>query len=428
MLNRLMGLDMEYGCMGDKKIRPLEAAQQLLDAVGQVGEFLPNGGRFYLDMGHPEMATPECSCPFEAIRYHLGADLLIRQLCIANRREGRIIKVYRDCIDSNGISYGCHENYLTLRRVVWERQLAPTIIPFLVSRIIFTGAGYLDETMGYCLSPRATVVDQVQGTSALFRSRSILNQRDECLIIGPLRDKYRRLHLTIGDANVADWTNLLKIGVTCLILSMIEAGINLADYYPESPVDAIKAINSDLTLRQKVIVRNKLALTALDIQHYFCDQAAYFFRAIGRNQLVPAWMNEIWQRWALTLQELDRYRPLDEPSPILWSIDWIAKWQLLKLWRRFNPKASVTYLQSIMMDYHALDQGGLAEYFANILESQFSHQALESATQEPPKFIRAQERGAAVRRLEPGKGYVDWTGQWNHRHYQPFNFPDIFET
>jgi proteasome accessory factor A len=223
--------------------------------------FLRNGARLYLDVGsHPEYATPECDSAVDLVTHDKAGERILEGLLMdAERRlreEGIAgdIYLFKNNTDSAGNSYGCHENYLVGRQGEFSR-LADVLIPFLVSRQIVVGAGKVLQTPRgavYCVSQRAEHIWEGV-SSATTRSRPIINTRDE-----PHADaeRFRRLHVIVGDSNMSETTTLLKIGATDLVLRMVEAGVTMRDLTLENPIRAIREISHDLTGRRKVKLAN----------------------------------------------------------------------------------------------------------------------------------------------------------------------------
>ena len=219
--------------------------------------FLRNGSRLYLDVGsHPEYATAECDALTELVAHDKAGERILEGLVVdAEQRlrdEGVAgdIYLFKNNTDSAGNSYGCHENYLVGRHGEFSR-LADVLIPFLVSRQIICGAGKVLQTPRgaiYCVSQRAEHIWEGV-SSATTRSRPIINTRDE-----PHADaeRYRRLHVIVGDSNMNETTTLLKVALTDLVLRMIEDGVTFRDLTLENPIRAIREISHDLTGRRKV--------------------------------------------------------------------------------------------------------------------------------------------------------------------------------
>src|SRR5690348_17329000 len=242
MERRIYGLENEYGVTctfrGQRRLSPDEVARYLFRRVVSWGRssnvFLRNGARLYLDVGsHPEYATPECDNPIDLVTHDKAGERILEGLLVdAERRlheEGITGDIYpfKNHTDSAGNSYGCHENYLVARHGEFSR-LADILIPFLVTRQIICGAGKVLQTPRgavYCVSQRAEHIWEGV-SSATTRSRPIINTRDE-----PHADaeRYRRLHVIVGDSNMSEVTTLLKVGSATLVLEMIEAGVVMRD-------------------------------------------------------------------------------------------------------------------------------------------------------------------------------------------------------
>ena len=248
MERRIFGLETEYGVTctfrGQRRLSPDEVARYLFRRVVSWGRssnvFLRNGARLYLDVGsHPEYATPECDSVTELVAHDRAGERILEGLLVdAEQRlhdEGIAgdIYLFKNNTDSAGNSYGCHENYLVGRHGEFGR-LADVLIPFLVTRQLICGAGKVLQTPRgavYCLSQRAEHIWEGV-SSATTRSRPIINTRDE-----PHADaeRYRRLHVIVGDSNMNEVTTLLKVGSADLVLRMIEAGVVMRDMTPGEP-------------------------------------------------------------------------------------------------------------------------------------------------------------------------------------------------
>ncbi|MGH6655371.1 MAG: proteasome accessory factor PafA2 family protein, partial [Actinocrinis sp.] len=269
MDRRIFGLENEYGVTctfrGQRRLSPDEVARYLFRRVVSWGRssnvFLRNGARLYLDVGsHPEYATPECDTIEELVVHDKAGERILEGLLVdAERRlheEGIAGDVYlfKNNTDSAGNSYGCHENYLVTRHGEFSR-LADVLIPFLVTRQLICGAGKVLPTPRgavYCVSQRAEHIWEGV-SSATTRSRPIINTRDE-----PHADaeRFRRLHVIVGDSNMSETTMLLKVGATDLVLRVIEAGTVMRDLTLENPIRAIRDVSHDMTGRRKVRLAN----------------------------------------------------------------------------------------------------------------------------------------------------------------------------
>ncbi|MGB0190101.1 MAG: proteasome accessory factor PafA2 family protein, partial [Nocardioides sp.] len=260
MERRIFGIENEYGVTctfkGQRRLSPDEVARYLFRKVVSWGRssnvFLRNGARLYLDVGsHPEYATPECDDVVDLVTHDKAGERVLEGLLLdAEQRlhdEGIAGEIYlfKNNTDSAGNSYGCHENYLVSRSGEFTR-LADVLIPFLVTRQIVVGAGKVTQTprgAGYSVSQRAEHIWEGV-SSATTRSRPIINTRDE-----PHADaeKYRRLHVIVGDSNMSETTTLLKVASCDLVLRMIEEGVVMRDLTMENPIRAIREISHDVT-------------------------------------------------------------------------------------------------------------------------------------------------------------------------------------
>src|SRR5436190_2825688 len=309
MDRRIFGLETEYGVTctyrGQRRLSPDEVARYLFRRVVSWGRssnvFLRNGARLYLDVGsHPEYATPECDDVRQLVVHDRAGERILEGLMVdAERRlheEGIAGEVFlfKNNTDSAGNSYGCHENYLVSRHGEFGR-LSDVLIPFLVTRQLITGAGKVLQTPRgsvFCLSQRAEHIWEGV-SSATTRSRPIINTRDE-----PHADaeKYRRLHVIVGDSNLAQPTTLLKVGATDLVLRMVESGVVLRDLSLENPIRAIREISHDPTGRRLVRLVNGRELSALQIQSEYLEKAIAFADRHQDTSPVTRRVLDLWQR------------------------------------------------------------------------------------------------------------------------------------
>ena len=234
---------------------------------------------------HPEYATPECDDVAELVSHDKAGERIVEDLrhqAEKHMHEYGIsgdILLFKNNTDSAGNSYGCHENYLVSRDVPFQR-LAEALIPFFVTRQIFAGAGKVLQMLRgfhYCLSQRAQHICQ-EISGATTSSRSIINTRDE-----PHADaeRYRRLHIIVGDSNMSEVATYLKIGTTALVLDMIEDGFFDRDYALQSPVQALRDISRDPTLREAIKLKDGRSITALQIQLEYLEYATLYANSIN---------------------------------------------------------------------------------------------------------------------------------------------------
>src|SRR6187401_409259 len=301
MERRIFGLENEYGVTctlrGQRRLSPDEVARYLFRRVVSWGRssnvFLANGARLYLDVGsHPEYATPECDSISDLVVHDKAGERILEQLLVAASQQLReegirgVIYLFKNNTDSAGNSYGCHENYLTSRRDDFGHY-AEVLIPFFVSRQIYAGAGKVLQTARgamYCIAQRAEHIWEGV-SSATTRSRPIINTRDE-----PHADaeRYRRLHVIVGDSNMSEVTTLLKVGSADIVLRMIEAGVAMRDLSLENPIRAIREVSHDVTGRRKVRLASGKEASALEIQQEYYAKAVEFIAREGSSDPLHA--------------------------------------------------------------------------------------------------------------------------------------------
>ena len=422
MDRRIFGLENEYGVTctfrGQRRLSPDEVARYLFRRVVSWGRssnvFLRNGARLYLDVGsHPEYATPECDSILDLVTHDKAGERILEGLLVdAERRlreEGIAGDVYlfKNNTDSAGNSYGCHENYLVGRAGEFAR-LADVLIPFLVTRQLICGAGKVLQTPRgavFCVSQRAEHIWEGV-SSATTRSRPIINTRDE-----PHADaeKYRRLHVIVGDSNMSETTTLLKVGATDLVLRMIEAGVVMRDMSLENPIRAIREVSHDITGTRKVRLANGREASALEIQEEYLTKARDFAARRGIDEGVVKQVLDLWER---TLQAVRT----QDFALVGREIDWIMKHQLIERYRAKHgltlASARVAHLDLAYHDirrdrglYYLLEAKGLTERTSRDLE-------VFAAKSVPPQTTRARLRGDFIRTAQERRR--DFTVDWVH--------------
>ncbi|AXI85870.1 Pup--protein ligase [Actinospica acidiphila] len=422
MDRRIFGLENEYGVTctfrGQRRLSPDEVARYLFRRVVSWGRssnvFLRNGARLYLDVGsHPEYATPECDNVTELVTHDKAGERILEGLLVdAERRlheEGIAGDVYlfKNNTDSAGNSYGCHENYLVARHGEFSR-LADILIPFLVTRQLLCGAGKVLQTPRgavYCVSQRAEHIWEGV-SSATTRSRPIINTRDE-----PHADaeRYRRLHVIVGDSNMSETTMLLKVGATDLVLRMIEAGTVMRDLTLENPIRAIREVSHDITGRRKVRLASGREASALEVQREYYEKAVDFCERRGIRTGTVDQVLELWGRTldAIESEDLDR---------IGTEIDWVMKYKLLERYRaKHNMTMSHPRVAQIDLAYHdihrrrglyyLLEKKGQAARICDDLK-------IFEGKSVPPQTTRARLRGDFIRRAQEQRR--DFTVDWVH--------------
>ncbi|MGK4579870.1 Pup--protein ligase [Kitasatospora sp. HPMI-4] len=422
MDRRIFGLENEYGVTctfrGQRRLSPDEVARYLFRRVVSWGRssnvFLRNGARLYLDVGsHPEYATPECDDVVELVTHDKAGERILEGLLVdAERRlheEGIAGDVYlfKNNTDSAGNSYGCHENYLVARHGEFSR-LADILIPFLVTRQLVCGAGKVLQTPRgavFCVSQRAEHIWEGV-SSATTRSRPIINTRDE-----PHADaeRYRRLHVIVGDSNMSETTTLLKVGATDLVLRLIEAGVVMRDLTLENPIRAIREVSHDLTGTHQVRLANGREASALDIQEEYFTKALDFADRKGINTGTVARVLDLWGRTLEAVRTEDLARVATE-------IDWIMKYKLIERYReKHQMTMSHPRVAQIDLAYHDIHRRrGLFYLLQNKGQAQRVTSDLKTfeAKSVPPQTTRARLRGDFIRRAQEQRR--DFTVDWVH--------------
>jgi proteasome accessory factor A len=418
---RIFGLENEYGVTctfrGQRRLSPDEVARYLFRRVVSWGRssnvFLRNGARLYLDVGsHPEYATPECDNVVDLVAHDKAGERILEGLLVdADRRlreEGIAgdIYLFKNNTDSAGNSYGCHENYLVGRHGEFGR-LADILIPFLVTRQIICGAGKVLQTPRgavYCVSQRAEHIWEGV-SSATTRSRPIINTRDE-----PHADaeRFRRLHVIVGDSNMSETTMLLKVGSTDLVLRMVEAGVVLRDMTLDNPIRAIREVSHDMTGRSRVRLANGREMSALEIQWEYLSRAKDFTEKNGVDPITTRVL-EMWER-ALTAIEDGN---LDK---IAREIDWVTKYQLIERYRaKHDLPLSAPRIAQLDLAYHDVHRGRGLYYLLQrngAVDRVTSDLKIFEAKSVPPQTTRAKLRGEFIRRAQEKRR--DFTVDWVH--------------
>ncbi len=421
MQRRIFGIENEYGVTctlrGQRRLSPDEVARYLFRRVVSWGRssnvFLANGARLYLDVGsHPEYATPECDSVRDLVVHDKAGERILEQLLSSAEERLRDegingdIYLFKNNTDSAGNSYGCHENYLTSRADDFG-SYAEVLIPFLVSRQIFAGAGKVLQTARgatYCISQRAEHIWEGV-SSATTRSRPIINTRDE-----PHADaeRFRRLHVIVGDSNMSEYTNFIKVGTAALMLRMLEEPqVVLRDMTLENPIRAIREISHDPTCRRRVRLANGREASALEIQSEYLNRALRF---ADHNELDPL------EKQALDMWEHCLTTIADDPLKLDHEIDWVIKYKLIDAYRHRNDlELSDSRVALVDLQYHDIDrERGLFYRLQkrNLVERMVTDSEISHAVENAPETTRARLRGRFIRTAKARKR--DYTVDWVH--------------
>ncbi len=421
MQRRIVGLENEYGVTctqrGQRRLSPDEVARYLFRRVVSWGRssnvFLVNGARLYLDVGsHPEYATPECDSAYDVVCHDRAGERILERLVktaekhLADEGVSGTIYMFKNNTDSAGHSYGCHENYLTTREDDFSGY-AEVLIPFLVTRQIYAGAGKVLNTGSgarYCVSQRAEHIWDVV-SSATTRGRPIINTRDEPHADA---DQFRRLHVIVGDSNMSDYTAFLKVSTAMLMLRMLEdPAVNMRDMALENPRIAIRDISHDLTCRQKVRLSNGREVRALDVQSEYLERALKY----AENNDMSEQESQALKMWEHCLTAI-----ADDPLSLDREVDWVIKHRLIEQYRsKHGFSLNDPEIAQLDLQYHhvhstkgvfsLLQKHGQVEKL--LLEKDVKH-----AINNPPQTTRARLRGAFVKAAKERRR--DYTVDWVH--------------
>lgn len=483
MLNRIFGLETEYGLLVNQDRpdhSPSWVAQRIRDHIFQGrrrgildlhhrghdeppgnGGFLTNAGRVYLDMGHLEYASPECTTLTDLVASDRAGDRII-QGAVAELGLEETVSIIKNNIDhETDATFGSHENYLVSRRFPFSRRGLAPLVTFLVTRQIFTGAGRVGCAsdpnewvqigglllhrpglrdarnrllLPYQISQRADFIvndffEWVQ------HNRAIVNTRDE-----PLADpnQYRRIHLLCGDSNMAEYATALKMGTTGLVLQLIEAGQAPEGLVISDPVDALQEISRDPDRTWIVRLETGQSISAIDIQEQLWAAADRHCR--GQDEETD-WVLE---QWGSVLAGLR-----GDYQTLVGRVDWASKLWLLETYREAEgAEWDDPVLKSLDLEYHNLHAAkglyyGLEEEGRGLRLT--TDRVITMAEDHPPRNTRAFGRGELIRHLlgaghatgfEPSAGDedempCDYVINWSNfrlRGAPPFFMPDPFKT
>jgi len=377
-MDRIVGIETEYGCLlsddephGNSDLWPAKVKNYLFRraAAGTIdlhyrdyeeppgnGGFLLNGGRLYLDMGHIEYASPECLHLHDLVTFDVAGDELLQSSLTALEAEARVAFIKNNVDHQTGATFGCHENYLMKREAQFTPPILGTLLAFLATRQIFTGAGRVGQAnplafdfeppqqetpVNFQLSQRADhIVNDIYQWVQF--NRAIINARDE-----PLADyrKYRRLHLLIGDSNMSPFATALKIGTTACVLALLEEGRLPRNLVLSDAVQSTRDISRDPTLRGVVDLENGRTIGALDVQWQFHELAQRHLRGTTAE---TDWLLE---SWSFVLEALEQ-----NPQSLIGGVDWITKkWLLETLIAAEGLQWDDPWLQSVDLEYHNID-------------------------------------------------------------------------
>ncbi|MEP6762264.1 MAG: depupylase/deamidase Dop [Sporichthyaceae bacterium] len=389
--------------------RDVADVSQLTDEdVGLANVILTNGARFYVDHAHPEFSSPECTNPRDAVIWDKAGERIMAE---ASRRAAQVpgtqpINLYKNNTDNKGASYGTHENYLMKRETPFA-DIVRHLTPFFVCRQVVTGSGRVGigqdgRGEGFQISQRADYFEVEVGLETTLK-RPIINTRDEPHAVA---EKYRRLHVIIGDANLAEVSTYLKLGTTTLVLAMIEDGFLSVDLAVDRPVATLHAVSHDWSLKELVTLRSGRKLTAVQLQMEYAEQARkYVEDRYGAD--ADAVTVDVLDRWESVLTRLE-----SDPMSLTRELDWVAKLQILEGYRsRDGLDWSSPRLAAVDLQYSDVrpDKGLYNRLAASgRFEKIVTEDEVTNAITMPPEDTRAYFRGRCLAQYADEVAAASW--------------------
>ncbi len=376
------------------------------DTYSVINDILINGGRYYVDHAHPEYCTPECSNARDLVKYEKAGELILDLSRLAAEQlllDNQEIIIYKNNTDYKGHSYGSHENYLMSRKVEFT-DIVDGFTPFIVTRQIITGSGKVGAENGaddadYQISQRADFFEKEVGLSTMVE-RPLINTRDE-----PHADSrlYRRLHVIVGDSNMSEFTIYLKVGITAIVLQLIEKGVIGNKFALEDPVKAIKTVSRDLKCTHELELKDGRKLTAINIQREYLELAHKHLSGEERTPIV----DDLLKKWDFVLGNLQT-----DPMALGKYLDWIIKKRLIDAYiERHGFEWTDPRVRMLDLQYHDLrpDKGLYLRLLKNgHVERILSHEEIVHAIQHPPLDTRAYFRGTCLRKFPNDIHSVSW--------------------
>ncbi|MSS12872.1 proteasome accessory factor PafA2 family protein [Bifidobacterium tsurumiense] len=437
---RIFGIETEYGVSvtgADSSVDASHVAMAMFQPVvsrsRSTNTYLSNGARLYLDVGsHPEYATAEARDPWDAMLQDAAGERIMRRLALDAQQRlrdqygtGTLVHVFKNNVDSAGHSFGCHENYL-VRRYVPLQTIERELLPFLISRQVFTGSGHVNGS-GFTITQRAEYMDE-SVSSATTRSRPMVNTRDE-----PHADpgQFRRLHVIIGDSNRSQWATMMKLATTHLVLCVIEYAARQSKSSGfegcalHNPTWANESVSSDIS-------GLKPTMALEDADHFIAHGGKHHDGMVSAVGMQRHYLHVVKAFWEAHHQEIAEASPhtdyatvlaqwqqiLDfleegDTTPLSEQVDWAAKLRLITGMQARNSELPHARLIQLDMDYHDIANGKVYEALVNrhIMQELLDEQQVRHALTHAPSDTRAALRGAFVQTaMDAGVRFsCDWT-------------------
>lgn len=383
-------------------------------AIGVANVFVTNGARFYVDHAHPEYSSPEVTNAWDAMVYDAAGDHILMQAVAdtaAFSSQGKSVldghepcpplKIYKNNVDGKGASYGAHENYRYRRDIDFD-VIAQALIPFFVARQVIIGAGRVGlgqqgDKPGFQISQRADYMEQEISLETTL-NRGIINTRDEPHTNA---DNWGRLHVIIGDANMSQTANLLKFGMTTLVLDAIEAGCDFTDLKLKKAVREVSAISHDLELTHKLTLADGRMLTALELLGIYRDRVAETLT--GQLTEVDHKVLRLWEE-VMTLLA-------DDPLKTSHLLDWTAKWALIKSFVGRGLAIDDAKIKLVDLQYSDIDPTRSLHHALvtkGRMRELVSREEIAQAATTPPTGSRAFFRGEMISRFPASITAANW--------------------
>jgi len=444
---KILGIETEYGIAGGPEKDPILASSIIVNAYAREGQVqanwnfddehpdsdarglinftslapivethlantvLTNGARFYVDHAHPEYSSPECASPLEACLYDAaGEEVLRRALVVANESlsSGESLSIYKNNSDAKGNSYGTHENYLVSRDVDFD-DIVTAMVPHFVSRQILFGAGKVGFETPFAeavaprfqISQRAEFFEEIVGLETTLR-RPIVNTRDEPHSDA---DRFRRLHVINGDANMSQTATFLKLGTTALLLSALEEfGAAVFPAPPTDPVRTMRSFSYDTSLRHNTTCTDQRVRSAWGFQDELWHIAARLVAATGGHDVASE--DEVALIMGQWRELLDGVR--ETPDSVADRIDWIAKKRMIDGYaERHSLRSDDARLRAIDLQYHDIRVEKSLSQRAG-LRQLWRAEEIREAVHNPPLTTRAYFRGECLRRYPDEVVAANW--------------------
>ena len=371
-----------------------------------INDILINGGRYYVDHAHPEYCTPECSNARDLVKYEKAGELILDLSRLAAEElllDNQEIIIYKNNTDYKGHSYGSHENYLMSRKIPFP-DIVNGLTPFFVTRQIITGSGKVGAENGandteYQISQRADFFEKEVGLSTMVE-RPLINTRDE-----PHADSklYRRLHVIVGDSNMSEFAIYLKVGITAIVLQLIEKRVVGKQFALQDPVSVIKSVSRDLSCNNVYELKDDRKWTAIEIQQAYLELAHQHLTSEERTPIVE----DVLEKWEFALDGLK-----SDPMSLAHHLDWVIKKKLIDAYiARHGFKWTDPRIRMLDLQYHDLrpDKGLFFRLQKNgHVERILTHEEIAHAIQHPPLDTRAYFRGTCLRKFPNNIHSVSW--------------------